>query len=298
MTWALVWLMRRRSADRAVEPAILLMVAAGFYKHNVVAIPLTAFIWLALVDRRQASRAAMVGVAAVALGFAACGLIWGGAFFEQLLSPRIYSFENVSGNLGRLQWIAPALVIFAVWAPHDWKSGATRFVALFAACAFVVQCVQKLGEGVADNAQFELAVAAAVGLGLAFDRIGAWSAAQRFGVEGGRLVIVAILIVRLLASTDTSPYRVVASPAFRALVHEHAAVAQTEAARIRAIPGDVACTIMMVCRMAGKPFVLDGFNVNQRLRAGRLTQEEVDRAIAARNLRFELVDARALGQFP
>jgi hypothetical protein len=297
MAWALVWLLRRLLAGRAVAPAVLLMAVAGFYKHNMVAIPVTAFVWLGLVDRRQAGRAVVVGVGAVLLGLAVCGLIWGGDFFAQLLTPRAYRLEHVWGGLGRLQWIAPALAIFAIWVPRDWRNPASRFAALFVTVGFALQCVEKLGDGVADNAQFELVVATAVGLGLAFDRIGAWPAAPRFGIDRSRLAIVVILIVRLLASTNTLSYRVLASPAFRALVAEHAAVAQAEAARIRPMPGEIACSIATVCRMAGKSYRFDAHNIDQKLRAGKLTRAELDDAIAARHLRFEIVDSRAAAEF-
>ena len=297
MAWALVWLMRRLSGGRAVEPAILLMAVAGFYKHNVVAIPLTAFAWLRFVDRRKASRAIVVGVGTVLLGLGICELIWGSAFFAQLLTPRVYNLEHVWGGFGRLQWIAPALLIFAIWVPHDWQHAASRFAALFVIIAFVLQCVQKLGDGVADNAQFELAVASAVGLGLAFDRIGVWAAAKNWGIDRSRLTIIVILIVRLLASANMVPYRAIASPAFRAIVREHAAVAETEAARIRAISGEVACSIPTVCRMAGKSYRFDTHNIGQKLRTGMLTQDELNNAIAAHHLRFETVDVRALAQF-
>ena len=56
MTWALVWLVRRQRNGRAVEPALLLMVLAGFYKHNLLAVPLTALCWLAAVEGRGARR--------------------------------------------------------------------------------------------------------------------------------------------------------------------------------------------------------------------------------------------------
>ena len=251
MAWALVWLLRRLAGGRGVAPAVLLMAVAGFYKHNVVAMPATAFVWLGLVDRRQAGRAVLVGMGAVLLGLAVCGSIFRAATFSQLSAPRAYRLEHVWGNLGRLQWIAPALAIFAVWVPHDWPHPASRFAALFVTVGFVFQCVQKLGDGVADNAQFELVIAAAVGLGLAFDRIGMWPAARSWGIDRSRLAIVAILIVRLLASTNTLSYRTLASPAFRALVAEHVAVAEAEAARIRQMPGEIACSIPTVCCIAG-----------------------------------------------
>jgi len=220
MSWALVWLMRRLAAGRAVEPAILLMAVAGFFKHNVMAIPLTAFVWLGYIDRRQAVRAAAVGVAAVALGLAICGLAWGNAFFAQLFMPRGLDLAHLWGGLGRLQWIAPALAIVVIWIPYDWQNPAARFAAALVASAFALHCVEKLGDGVADNAQFELVAATAVGIGVAFDRVEATPAARRWGIDGCRLAIVAVLVARLLASMNTVPYRVIVSPAFRALLHE------------------------------------------------------------------------------
>jgi hypothetical protein len=295
--WALVWMMQRLSDGRAVEPAILLMAVAGFYKHNVAAIPLTALIWLGLVDRRLALRAVVVGAAAVLLGLAICGLIWGDAFFTQLFTPRNYSFGYLWRDFDRLRWIAPALVIFVVWVRHDWQHAASRFATLFVTIAFVLQCVEKLGAGVGDNSQFELAIASAVGLGLAFDRIEAWPAAKRWGADRSRLTIVVVLIVRLLVSTHTEPYLAIASPAFRALVRERAALAEAEAARIRAIPGPVACSIAMVCRMAGKSYRFDEFNVDQKLNSGKLTRDELTNAIAAQHLRLENVDGRTEAEF-
>jgi hypothetical protein len=140
-------------------------------------------------------------------------------------------------------------------------------------------------------------IATAVGLGLAFDRIGMWPAARSWGIDRSRLAIVAILIVRLLASTNTLSYRTLASPAFRALVAEHAAVAEAEAARIRLLPGEIACSIPTVCRMAGKSYRWDAHNIDQKLRAGKLTRDELNAAISARHLRFEIVDSRASAEF-
>ena len=39
MVWGLVWLLKRHAAGRAVEPAVLVMVLAGFVKHNFIVVP-------------------------------------------------------------------------------------------------------------------------------------------------------------------------------------------------------------------------------------------------------------------
>ena len=43
---ALVWFIVCDKAGRALEPALLLMVVAGFWKHNNIGIPLTAISWI------------------------------------------------------------------------------------------------------------------------------------------------------------------------------------------------------------------------------------------------------------
>ena len=85
--------------------------------------------------------------------------------------PREYVLRTAINGLGRLQWIAPALIIFGVWAWHQRHGEAVRFSLLFVSIAALFFFVQKLGAGVDDNAQFELIVATAVGLGLAFEGI-------------------------------------------------------------------------------------------------------------------------------
>lgn len=290
MVWGLVWLVHRRARGRTPDPAILLMVVAGFYKHNLLAVPVSAFFWLALSDRSAAVRAALVGAGAAALGLAICFLFYGSAFIQSLLMARTYSFVVAVEGLGRLQWIAPALIIFIVWAFHQRRGPAVKFCALFVAIAFIFHFIQKLGAGVADNAQFELTVATAVGLGLAFENIRVIPAPRGWDADRQRIAVVLILIVRLLVSGKMAPYLLVASPEFRAELRERAAITQREIARIAAIPGPVICSVAMVCRWAGKPFLYDGFFVGQSIATGRRSQEDVDRLRQALGARHESVD--------
>ena len=70
MAVGLLWFISLYRADRSVEPAVLLMVIAGFVKNNVGAIPLAALAWLALNDWHKGLRATLFGFVATARGWA------------------------------------------------------------------------------------------------------------------------------------------------------------------------------------------------------------------------------------
>ena len=105
------------------------------------------------------------------------------------------------------------------------------------------------------------------------------TAAARSGAPGSPRFISGlcrILIVRLLISSRLEFAYVLASPQYRALAAENAAITRAEAARVAAIPGPVACQNLVVCRMAGKPFVYDHFWITQLVETGRMTWHQVE----------------------
>ncbi len=156
--------------------------------------------------------------------------------------------------------------------------------------------LQSCADAVGNNSQFELAVASAIGLGLAFDGAGQLFASAR-KAQWTRLAILAVLVTRLLASTRMEAYLLATSPEYRSLFPAGAAVMKQEVARIRAVPGPVACTIAAVCRLAGKPFVLDRFAMEQRIKAGRWTAGELEARVRAAGIRNEPIDPRASADF-
>jgi hypothetical protein len=293
MGLALAWFLSRLENRRPVEPAIVAMVVAGFFKHTLLAIPLTALLWLAAADRRLAFRAALVGAAASAIALALCWLAYGGAFFEQMLMPREFSPRLAWLALDRVYWIVPALAIVAIWAWYDRRSQAARFVLILAALSFASLMLQRMGEGVDDNAQFELVFATAMGLGFAFDRIDMVPLARRFGADRTRIAIGLILVARLLWPLKPEPFLWIASPAYRQEIANNIEVMKKEVARIKAIPGPVTCTIMAVCRQAGKPYVWDHFWMTQRAAVTHSDFSLFEAQARARGVRFETIDPRA-----
>ena len=64
--------------------------------------------------------------------------------------------------------------------------------------------------------------------------------------------------------------------------------------RVRRIPGDVTCgRDMLVNYRAGKPFVVDTFNAQQRILAGALPKNAISARVAAGTLTIVEVDQRA-----
>jgi hypothetical protein len=291
MTACLAYILRHPKSDRALI-AILIMAIAGFYKHSLVAIPLASFFWLTLHDRRRGIYAIVLGVGAVVAGLAICGVLYGAAFFHCMLMPRVYHLSRGIGHIGLVQFIAPALVVAVIWAFYRWGTIAGRFVMSFIAIALVTFLVQSLGEGVADNAIFELTVATGLGLGCAFGDLAAIPKVRSFGLQRSQVLVVCILIGRFLLSQHVAPYLFAFSPAFRAALDERIVILHAETARIAAIPGLVVCDYEIVCRSAGKPLAYDQFAVSQRRGTGQMSPQEIAAIAAARKIRFEKVDRR------
>jgi hypothetical protein len=268
MLAAFSWFLARDKAGKSAAPPILLMALAGFWKHNIIVMPATVLAWLWLRDGVRAWRPTAVAIAAVVVGLVICVAVYGDVFIANLLTPRPYRIMRALGGIGRAQWIIPALAIWALWAWRERQTFAARFTRLWIGIAFVVFFVQWGGEDILDNAQFDLVIATAVGLGIAFDRIAATAFAQRYGVAAARATVVLILVVRLLATLRTEPYLILFDPSYRAEFHAHAQAARDDAARVAAIAGPVACTIKIICRMAGKPYVWDDFRTDMMIYSG------------------------------
>jgi hypothetical protein len=268
MLAALSWFLARHKAGKSAEPPVVLMALAGFWKHNIIAMPATAIVWLWLRDGWRAWRPTAVGIVVAAIGLAICVLVYGDAFLANLLTPRPTRLMRALHGIGRTQWILPALAIWAIWAWSERRTFAARFTSVYIGVAFVAFLAQWTGEDILDNAQFDLVIATAIGLGIAFDRAATTGFARRFGVEAARAVVVLILVLRLIATVRIEPFLVLFDPSYRAQFHANAQVARDEAARIAAMPGPVACENKIVCRMADKPFVYDDFRTDMMIMTG------------------------------
>ena len=290
MGLALAYFLNCFKSGRAVEPAVACMVFAGFVKHNMPAIPLAALLWLAMADRRRALRATLFGAALCAAGLYLCAVIFGPNFAEQMLMPREITFRHILTTINKLQWVAPALLIWAMWAWPNRRDPAVRFTALLLGLSLASGVFQAAGAGVSFNAYLEVTFASAIAVALAFEGISKTAFARRFGTDLTQMAIIAILVLRVLMSQQLEPYLFLVSPALRAEVRQAEAITVSESARIRSIPGPVSCSELFVCYRAGKAFVYDPFWANGR---AALSPDFNPVQIAlSRGIRFEAIDLR------
>ncbi len=292
MGLSLAFFLFRQRAGRAVEPAIALMVLAGFVKHNMAALPLAALIWLAVCNWRAALRAAIFAAALIAAGLALCAFAFGPDFAEQMMMPRQITIAHMLSTLNKPQWVVPALIFWGLWAWPNRKDPAARFTGLLLALTYASGLIQAAGAGVVYNCYFELFFASALAAALAYEGIATTVLARRFGAAFAQTAMIAALVVRLLMAQELEPFLAIASPSFREEARQHEAATLAEIARVHEIPGPVACTEMTVCYRAGKPFVYDGFWIEQFIAKGRWTEGGVADAVRSRGIRFEEITAK------
>jgi hypothetical protein len=150
----------------------------------------------------------------------------------------------------------------------------------------------KLGRPIGINAQFELAVATAIGLGVAFHRVSATPLAKHWRTGTIQLFILGIVAARLLLSNHTEPYLVLASPDYRSQFSQHAGITREEVERVRNIPGPAYCSVTMVCRWAGKPFVFDAYAADNLVVTKKVAPADLQARLAAQQIHSITVDPR------
>ena len=182
MVAALAWFLARDRRKQSAVPPFLAMAAIGFYKHNIIAVPVTAFLWLVVQDWRRAVWPAIAGAAAAAVGLA--DLRRGLRRRVPRQSHHRATFEPHPGDLrSRAAAMDPAGAGAVGDLGRRRAAGAARarFTMIHVGVSFVAFVLQWSGEAILDNAQFDLVIATAIGIGLAFDRAAATAFGKRYG---------------------------------------------------------------------------------------------------------------------
>jgi len=260
----LLFVLRRPRTGRYIIAAAALFAAGGFIKHNLFALPLACFVWLAAYDRRNAIRL-IAGLLAISVGgFVAVKATLGVDLFEQLNSPREFSFAQLETNL--LHWLTVAGVPLCalLWLLFRSADETAALIILYAAVSIVSGAILLGGAGVDVNAMFDSDIALAVSVGLVTSRLAAsgrliWSAAAQI------LAVLCILPLAVIAvrTPDWQDLSFWLSP-----MRDDAALATQDIVFLRASAGPAMCENPTFCYWAGKRASIDVFNLNQQFATG------------------------------
>ena len=280
-----------RSNDREYIWPVLVMAFAGFIKHNVIAMPLTVFLWLGLHRRREAVKCFCVAGIAIITGIAVCYALFGSNFFLNILSPRHYSLKGELSALRDLEWVSVGLLacLCNAWARR--RDASVRLCSSLIAIALGSYFLQRSGAGVDINAQFDLVIAVAMGLGLAFTQISLWPLARRLRPDQAQAILLLAVCVRLLVSKQLQPVRLVFDQSFKNEIAMREQAMTDNVELVRRITGDVLCPVL-VGYGAGKPFTVDAFNAEQRILADALPKNAITARVAAGTLTIVAFDPR------
>jgi len=294
MAFGFLWFLIARSNDRGYIGPVVVMALAGFVKHNIIAMPLTTFLWLSLNRRREAVKCFCVAAIAIVTGTAICYALFGPNFFLNILCPRHYSLKRSLRAFGELEWLSVGLIacLYNAWARRN--DASVQLCSWLIAIALGSYFLQKSGAGVDINAQFDLVIAVAMGLGLAFTQVSLWPITRCLGSEPAQAILLLAVCVRLLASKQLQPVRLIFDSSFRNEIAMRERAMTDSIERVRRIPGDVACgRDMLVSYRADKPFVVDAFNAQQRILVGALPKDAITARVAAGTLTIVEVDQRS-----
>jgi hypothetical protein len=286
MALGFVWFARTCSKGGSALGPLILMVVAGFFKHNLIAIPVTSLAWLWLTQGRASLKSTLAAAGVASLGLVLCVIVFGPAFIHNLCAPRSFSWAHLGYRLGTFQWVAPAIAICGVGLWLERSTFESRLIGLLLLTSTFAYLLQAPSDGVDENAIFEMLFALAIGIGVLFDRL------PSHGFIRAPAIIMLALLSRLLLAPGIEFVMIVASSNYRQQYQIHSDTFRKEETRISTIGGDVACSVMSVCRGAGKPFVYDDFYVKTLLEVRAMRPADIDRIMDDRHILLEPVDPR------
>lgn len=273
----------------------LLVILAGFIKHNLVAIPLAIAFDLAIRSPRR-----LLFWLLCCAGFAAGFLVLtqivaGGTFIDHLLSPRIFTWYGVRYHLMKyLRLFKFPLVVLILLSPAV-SSDRRRLLAAWGIVSIAVAAIFSGFEGTSYNmfqdAAVFLGIAAAVTVRELRKRL------SGEGIIRGRFAAIALGVMTLflaqpILTRSAAAFRqIYDSGAFLKFNQNAEAAFLSEAGYVSQRHGPAICENLLLCYTAGKPFILDPFNSRQYILAGKLDQVELVRRIAAHE--FGVIQVRA-----
>ena len=286
--WALL---RHWDSPAALIGAMVLMLLAGLTKHNMIALPVATLIAVSLERPRRGLALAIGGGLATVLVLGLIRATWGADAIRSLVAARQWKALYVAQNIQRaLPVLALPLATVVAGSGLLARRGPERLLLIYACVAVVIAVLTGGGAGVYYNCFFDLAVASCILAGLI--------AARAMQALSGRYPQAGFLPLAITLGVVTLAMRPLLVARWNIQGGDAAALAAltaSDVARIRAVPGPVACETAALCYWAGKGFEVDFFNARQALLTGRAGEDNLLSRLRTRRFGLIQLQDRAPG---
>jgi hypothetical protein len=258
-----------------------LVVLGGFVKHNLVAIPIAITLDLAFRSPRRLPLwlVSCTGFAAGFLGLTQ--VVAGGDFIGHLMSPRLFGWYGARYHLMKyLRLFKFPLTTVALSA--SLVLAADRMIlAAWGMISIVSAAILSGFEGTSYNMFQDAAVFLGIAAGIMLSEFRKLEIRSRLA----KVVLTALPFVVAQPILARAPDAAVQVYHGRALLDADRKRQETFLADAKYVAdrkGPAICESLLLCNVAGQPFILDPFNSRQYILSGRLDQRELIRRIAAR----------------
>jgi hypothetical protein len=268
----------------------VLVVLAGFTKHNLVAIPTAITLDLAIRCRGRLPfwLAACAGLGVIFWGLTVLGA--GGSFLAHVLQPRAFAWGSVELHLLRFLTIFAAPILLILWFSARLFTRDRPVLAVYGIAALVGGALLSGFEGASYNMLQDAAVFLAIAAGLLVHRLCRSCPAG----TGSRALLALVPLVISLPIMARVPHALGEAYHLDRMLEADRDAQQSflaDAAYVSGRHGAAICESLLLCYRAGQPFGLDPFNARQNILAGRLDQRPLIARVAAHE--FAVVQLRA-----
>ncbi len=270
---AIICLWRGDLSTRALAATAVLVVIAGFTKQLLLPVPIAITIWLAIHHRARVG--AWIGAIALAM-LLACILVWaayGNDFFRDILAGRVYSLHAAKvASIEAARRLSPLLVLSAIAMIRlrqrpagDRSHERVSFVLLYVAAAALIDGASAGGAGVDVNAFFDVLIASSMGAALGLEALESTE-----GLPQGVAPIAALAALWISAAQLTADvlWRLPAELERVAQLRAREEATRSVIRILAEADGEAACEDLALCYWAHKSFVVDLYNLGQKLETG------------------------------
>ena len=261
--------------------SILMIVASGFIKQNLIVLPLAVFLWLFISDSDASMRFLIAALSAVGFFLFAFTMIHGLDFLRGLfLDYREWHLgtaaQAIYRRFAKLMGVLILGVAGCVLLPQSRIFLLLLFYFSFACLwgAFISG-----GSGVDVNALFDVVLAAVLIGGVLLRHVDQMEYLNQSEVSRFSVVILAVLVVALVVPF---PYEIVKAREFWK-TRELAIESVAEDIRYLAdAHGPAMCESLALCYWAGKKFEANDFMTREKIRAGVIDRGKLTELIKSR----------------